>query len=205
MRKLFLVLLAMLAVRMAARAVRRGAGDYARVSAALWAVAGQMALAGTANTAKARNIEDRLNILVPRIPVPQAEPGTTAGGVAGGSNTSYSGSNTSYSMGGGTQISYDPAGSSNDGGVSSQTSGQIGGASAHYHSMTHHHTSSGDLQNVVNSTQGSFSNLVPAFNALQGSHSNLVPVVNNLVSDHAQLITDHNNLKAALKASGVLQ
>jgi len=150
-RKLIMTAVALLAVRMAARALKRGAGDYAAITAALWAIAGQLALAGTANTAKTRAVEDRLNALVPRIPVPQTAPGTTA----------------------------------------SETSGQIGGASAHYHSMTHYHTSSGDLQNV--------------FNATQGSYSSTVPALNDVISDHVQLLADHNNLKAALIASGVLQ
>lgn len=183
-RKLIMTAVALLAVRMAARALKRGAGDYAAITAALWAIAGQLALAGTANTAKTRAVEDRLNALVPRIPVPQTAPGTTASGASATSNSSYS-------MGGGTNVSYNPSSSGNEGGTNSETSGQIGGASAHYHSMTHYHTSSGDLQNV--------------FNATQGSYSSTVPALNDVISDHVQLLADHNNLKAALIASGVLQ
>jgi len=225
MRKLIMIALAMLAVRMAARALRRGSsGDYARVSAALWAIAGQMALAGTANTAKTRNIEDRLNLLVPRIPVPQTAPSTGANGgqSSGGnssystSNSSYSTSNGSYSMGGGTAVTSNPGG--NDGGSNSNTSGQIGGAAAHYHSMTHYHVSSADLQNIFNALQGSYSNTIPALNALQGSYSNTIPALNQLQSsysatisqlnslaaDHNQVVADHNNLKQAIINSGLL-
>ena len=226
MRKLILIALALLAVRMAARALRRGgAGDYASVSAALWALAGQLALAGTANTAKTRALEDRLNLLVPRIPVPQSQPGTGAGGgQASGGNSSYSTSNSSYST---TNGSYSMgvvnatanSGSSNQGGgPGSNTSGQIGGAAAHYHDMTHYHTSSADLEGVFNALQASYSNTVPALNQLQASHSALVPTVNtlqasysttitnlnNLMSDHNQLVTDHNALKAAVVATGLL-
>jgi hypothetical protein len=224
-RRLIMIALALLAVRMAARALRRAGGDYAQVMAALWAIAGQLALAGTANTAKTRNIEDRLNLLVPRIPVPQSQPVTGAGGgTSSGGNSSYSATNSSYSTTNGsysmgsTVIGYNPQGSSNDGGNSSSTSGQIGGASAHYHSMTHYHTSSSDLQNLFNALQGSYSSTVPAVNALQGSYSGLVPAVNalqgsysttisslnNLASDHNQLVADHNALKAAVVATGLL-
>ena len=224
MRKLILTLLAVLAARMAKRALARGAGQYAEIMAALWSLMVLILAAGTANTAKTRNVEDRLNALVPRIPVPQTAPGTSAGGASTGGNSSYSTSNGSYSTSNGsysmssTGISYNPQGSGNDGGNNSVTSGQIGGASAHYHSMTHTHSSSSDLQNLFNALQGSYSNTVPALNALQASHSNLVPAVNalqgsysttvsqlnNLASDHAQLIADHNNLKQAIINSGLL-
>jgi hypothetical protein len=224
-RKLTLILLAMLAARMAKRALARGAGQYAEIMAALWQVTGLLLTASTGNTPKTRNIEDRLNALVPRIPVPQSAPGTSAGGTSGGSNSSYGASNSSYTtsnssygMGGGTSVTYVNTGVGNGGVGGATTSGQVGGAAAHYHTMAHAHTSSGDLEAVFNALRDSHSNLVPAFNtlrdshsnlvpavnALQASHSNLVPVVNNLVSDHGQLITDHNNLKTALMNSGVL-
>ncbi len=224
MRKILLILLAMIAARMARRALKRGTGQYAEIMAALWRLTGLILAAGTAGTAKARNTEDRLNALVPRIPVPQPAPGTSASGVASGSNSSYSTSNSSYStsngsysMGGGTQVTSNTQGSDNDGGANSTTSGASAGT-PHTHSMTHFHTSAADLQNVFNALQGSYSNTIPAYNALQGSYSNtipalnalqgshsaLVPVVNALVNDHAQLITDHNNLKAALVSSGLL-
>ena len=223
MRKLILVLVLMLAARMAKRTLAREAGPYAEIMAALWRVTGLLLAAGTANTAKTRGLEDRLNLLVPRIPVPQTAPGTSASGTGSSSdgsystsNSSYSTSNGSYSMGGGTYVTSNPGG--NDGGTNSVTSGQIGGASAHYHSMTHYHVSSADLQSIFNALQGSYSNTVPAVNALQGSYSNTVPAVNalqsshaglvavtnSLVSDHARLITDHNNLKQAIINSGLL-
>jgi hypothetical protein len=224
MRKLILFVLALLAVRMAARALRRGGGDYARVSAALWAIAGQLALAGTANTAKTRALEDRLNLLVPRIPVPQAQPGTGAGGgQSSGGNSSYSTSNGSYSTSNGSYsmgsvvIGYNPQGSGNDGGNSSTTSGASAGT-AHTHSMTHYHTSSSDLQSLFNALQGSYSNTVPAVNALQSSYSSTIPAVNalqasysttitglnGLMADHNQLVADHNALKQAIVNSGLL-
>lgn len=61
MRKLLLVLLVMLAVRMAGRAVRQNA----EVMAALWLLLGLTATASTAGTAKSRSTEDRLNGLIP--------------------------------------------------------------------------------------------------------------------------------------------
>jgi len=203
-RSMIVAVLTLAAARMARRALRRGAGQYAEIMAALWGITGLLLTAATANTAKARNTEDRLNALVPRIPVPQPAPATTAGGSGTGSDSSSAASNSAYAMGGGTQISYDPAGSGNNGGQNSQTSGQIGSSSPHTHSMTHYHSSSGDLQNVVNSNQITLNALVPAHNALRGSHVNLIGTVNGLVSDHSQLIADHNNLKQAIINAGVL-
>jgi len=182
-RGLIVILLAMLAARMARRALKHGAGQYAEIMAALFQVTGMLLAASAANTAKARNVEDRLNALVPRVPFPQAAPGTSAGGTAAGTNSSYD-------MGGGLGITYNSGSGNQGGGPGSSTSGQIGGASAHYHDMTHFHTNSTDLQS--------------AFNALRDSHSALVPAFNNLVNDHAQLITDHNSLKVALVNSGIL-
>ena len=205
MRGLIAVLLALLAARMARRALRSGAGQYAEIMAALWQTAGLLA-AATANTAKTRSIESRLNILVPRIPVPQNAPATGAGGAGGGSDTSSGAGNSSYDMGGGTVISYNPGSSGNNGGNSgSTTSNQIGGASPHVHDMTHFHTSSGDLQNMVNATRDSHSALVVTVNQLRNSHGNLVGTVNNLAADHSQLINDHKNLIGALKNTNVLR
>jgi hypothetical protein len=203
MRKLFLTGLALLAAYMARRALRRGAGDYAEIMSALWTLTSMIAATGTVNTSKAYNIEQRVNALVPRIPVPQPAPATGAGGTAAGSNSSYSTTNSSYSMG--VINATANSGSSNQGGgPGSNTSGQIGGAAAHVHDMTHYHTSSADLEGVFNTLQGSYSNTIPALNALQASHSSLVPVVNNLVTDHGKLLTDHNNLKTALINANIL-
>lgn len=63
MRKLILLLLVMLAVRMAGRAVRRNA----EVMAALWLLLGMTATVSTAGTAKSRSTEDRLNSLIPSV------------------------------------------------------------------------------------------------------------------------------------------
>jgi hypothetical protein len=156
---LILTLLAALAARMARRTLRRGTGDYAAIMAALWELAGLIAMA--AGTAKSRATESRLNALVPRIPVPQFQPGTTASGVG---------------PMGSTNVAYNPQNSVNEGGNNSSTSGQVGSASPHTHSMTHMHSSSSDLEAVVS----------------------------NLASDHSQLVADHNNLKAALAGTGVL-
>lgn len=136
-----------------------------------------------AGTAKSRLTEDRLNALVPRIPVPQSDPGQGAGGAS-------TGGNSSFSMSGGTTISYNPGSSGNNGGSGSQTSGQIGGASAHVHDMTHYHTNSSDLQTVVNT--------------LQGSYSTTVAQLNTLKDDHNQLVADHTTLRTTLKNTGVL-
>jgi hypothetical protein len=203
MRKLFLILLALLAARMAKRALARGAGQYAEIMAALWSLTSMIAATGTVNTSKAYNIEQRVNALVPRIPVPQPSPATGAAGAPGGSNSSYSTSNGSYSMGV-INCTANSGSSNQGGGPGSNTSGQIGGASAHYHDMTHYHTTASDLESTFNALQGTMSTLVPAFNTLQGSHSSLVPVVNALAADHSQLVTDHNNLKTALVNANVL-
>jgi len=183
---------------------------------------------------KAYAVEDRLNALVPKIPSPKAAPAAHSDSTSGPGDGSYSASNSSYAMGGGTLVSYNPQGSGNNGGSNSNTSGvgapaytggadnggvtsgQIGGASQHYHdmshahgndhdhSMTHYHTSSGDLQNVVNSTQGSHTTLVSTVNALKSSHSSLVSSMQGLQASHAALSDRHNELLTALKNTKLL-
>ena len=93
-------------------------------------------------------------------------------------------------MGGGTNITYNSGSGNQGGGPGSETSGQIGGASAHYHDMTHFHTSSTGMDNI--------------FNALQGSYSGTIANLNSLMTDHNNLVADVASLKTALKASGVL-
>jgi hypothetical protein len=61
MKKLLLLGLALLAVYMGGRAVKRNS----EVLQLLWALVGMTALTGTANTPKARSTEDRLNNLIP--------------------------------------------------------------------------------------------------------------------------------------------
>jgi hypothetical protein len=163
-RKLIPLLLAALLVMavawMARRTLKRETGNYAAIMTGLAELAGLIA-ASNAGTAKSRATESRLNALVPRIPVPQFQPGTTASGVG---------------PMGSTNVAYNPQNSVNEGGNNSSTSGQVGSASPHTHSMTHMHSSSSDLEAVVS----------------------------NLASDHSQLVADHNNLKAALAGTGVL-
>lgn len=64
--KLKLLLLLGLAL-LAAHLGRKAAKANAELIQALWAVVGMVALTGTANTPKTRNVEDRLNALVPVI------------------------------------------------------------------------------------------------------------------------------------------
>ncbi len=175
---------------------------------------------------KARAVEKRLNAVVGQIPAPQDMPATASDssysasdGSSSASNSSYSTSNSSYGMSGGTQVTYTAGSGNNGGGSGSQTSGQIGGASAHVHDMTHYHTSSSDLQSVFNALRDSHSNLVPAFNTLRDSHSDLVPTVNTLRGSHGNLVTAvnalrgshatvvsrHNGLLAVLGDSGLLR
>lgn len=61
--KLLLILLAILAVRMAGRALKHNA----EVTAALWLLLGMTAAVSTAGTAKSRSTEDRLNSLIPSV------------------------------------------------------------------------------------------------------------------------------------------
>ena len=183
-RKLIMAALALLAARMARRSLRREAGPYAEITAALWQVTGMLLTASTPSTAKTRSIQNRLNAIIPSIPTPQATPGASA---AGGQS---SGGNSSFSMGGGTNITYNSGSGNQGGGPGSNTSGQIGGAAAHTHDMTHFHTSSTALEND--------------FNTLQGSYSGTIAKLNSLMTDHNNLVADVASLKATLKASGVL-
>ncbi len=221
MRKIVLLALAMLAARMARRALARGGGDYAAVISALWELASLILAAGTANTAKTRNIEDRLNLLVPRIPVPQAAPVTGAnGGQSSGGNSSYSASNSSYST---SNSSYSTSNSSYNfsNGIPGGGTFTVDGTNwlvAMQDALNELQGSYSNTVPAVNALQGSYSNTVPALNALQASHSNLVPAVNalqgsysttiaqlnNMAADHNSLVSDHNNLKQAIINSGLL-
>ena len=180
-----MLMLAAAAAWLARRALRRAA-PYAEVMSALWAACGLLLLAGTANTAKTRAVEDRLNALVPRIPVPQAAPATgAAGGQASGGNSSYSTSNGSYSVAGQNTIP-----------------GAPGGANAAWYSAVN--ATVGALFGAFNAIQSSYSNTIPAINALQGSYSTTISSLNSLVADHNALVTDHKNLKTTLTSSGIL-
>jgi hypothetical protein len=157
---LMLTLLAMAAAFMARRALKRGTGDYAALIAGLWVLAGQIAMTGTANTAKARATEARLTALVPRIPVQQTAPGTTASGTAGTTNTSYgiTGQNTST-----------PDGNSG----STWATGERDYINYLVNSV-------GVLFGAFNALQASYSNTIPALNNVASDHSQLVNDHNNL-------------------------
>lgn len=152
MRKAVMILLALAAIRLLPRTLRREARALE-----LFTVLFQMAAMATANTSKAYSTEKRVGTVEGKVGTMQSQRGTFAG---------FSGSNSSFPMAGGTVIGYNPQGSGNNGGDSSQTSGQIGGASAHYHSMTHYHTSSTDLQNVFNALQSSFADVDGRLNTM---------------------------------------
>ncbi len=207
MRKLILLALAAIAARMGRRALARGGGEYAAVMSALWELAGLILAAGTAGTAKTRAVEDRLNLLVPRIPVPQAAPVPGSnGGQSSGGNSSFSNSNSAFTTG---NSSYSIAGQNSvsaPGGSYSQAWAQQVQATI------------GTLFPAFNAIQGSYSNTIPAFNALVGSYSATVPAfnalqasysgtianLNALVADHNQLVNDHQNLITTLKNTRVI-
>src|ERR1035437_10059799 len=201
-----MLMLAAAAAWLARRALRRAA-PCAEVMSALWAACGLLLLAGTANTAKTRAVEDRLNALVPRIPVPQAAPATgAAGGQASGGNSSYSTSNGSYSTSNG---SYSVAGQYT-------IPGAPGGANAAWYYAVNAtvgalfgafnaiQSSYSSTTPAINALQSSYSSTIPAINALQGSYSTTISSLNSLVADHNALVTDHKNLKTTLTSSGIL-
>lgn len=118
----------------------------------------------TATHSKAVNTENRVNKLVGDVSTTNAnvakitsQQGTFAG---------FSGANQSQAMPSGMVVTYDPTNSSNEGGSNSSTSGQIGGAAAHTHSMTHKHTESADLQAKFNALQSSFADICGRLNVL---------------------------------------
>jgi hypothetical protein len=82
MKKLLLLLLAILAARMAARALRR----ETEVVSLLWTLVGMTAMAGNlANTPKTRSVEDRLNSLVATVGPQAANAFPKTGGTVTGS------------------------------------------------------------------------------------------------------------------------
>jgi hypothetical protein len=151
-RTLFLLGLALLAVRMAGRAVRH----QAALSGILWVLIGQAAMSGTAGTAKSRATEARLNALVPLIPVQQAQPATTATGAAG--------------MSGGFVVTYNDPGSPPNGGESGANTYGASAGTAHTHGFEHFHTSTTALQTL-------FSNLASDHGQLITDHNNLKAAV----------------------------
>jgi hypothetical protein len=123
---------------------------FARVLTAVMASA-------AATHSKAVNTAQRVNNLVTAVGSLTSEQGTFGG---------FSGANISHSMGSGVAITYNPSSSSNEGGTSSSTSGQIGGAAAHTHSMTHYHTESSALQSDFNDLQSSFADICGRLNTM---------------------------------------
>lgn len=182
MRKVFWVLLALLAVRLAGRAARR----QAEVTAMLWELIALIAGMSTSGTPKSRSTEDRLNALVPRIPVQQPSPNQSAGGFTTGGNSSFGTSNSSFGISGQNTIS-------SPGGSYSQAWAQQVQATV------------STVFGAFNALQGSYSNTVPAVNALQGSYSTSVSQLNSLSADHNRLVTDHGNLLSTLGKTGVIQ
>ncbi|HEY2090124.1 MAG TPA: hypothetical protein VGH54_29400 [Mycobacterium sp.] len=89
MKKLLLLLLALLAARMAARALRR----ETEVVSLLWALVGMTASASLANTPKTRSVEDRLNGVISTIGPQAANAYPKTGGTISG-NVTVNGSHT---------------------------------------------------------------------------------------------------------------
>lgn len=118
----------------------------------------------TATHSKAVSTENRLNNLVGDVSTTNKNVATITS--QQGTFAGFSGANQSQSMPSGLTVTYDPGNSSNEGGSNSQTSGQIGGASAHVHSMTHKHTESADLQAKFNALQASFADICGRLNSM---------------------------------------
>lgn len=145
LRNLALALIALAAVWLAGRALRR----QDEVTKLLWVLIATIATASTANTPKTRALEDRVAALVPRIPSPQPTPGTTAsGGIANAGNTSYgiAGQNT---------ISTAP-----------------GGANATWYQEVQ--ATVNVVFGAFNAIQASYSNSVPQLNNVSSDHNQLV-------------------------------
>jgi hypothetical protein len=169
------------------------------------------------NTPKTRNVEDRLNSAMPRIPWPQQYDGPAGNASYGASNSSYGPSNTSYGSG---NYSY-PIGGGGMGSSRAWTDNQGSGVTepwSHAHVMTHTHDF-GTLPTDFNNLRNSYSDTVVALNALRQSHSDLVPCVgalrqshsdmidayNTLRADHSNLLNNHNSLMFRLNAANILQ
>lgn len=126
---LLLILLAMVAVRMAGRAARRNAD----VMAALWLLLGMTATASTSGTAKSRSTEDRLNSLIPAV-FPNTG-GTITGSVTVNGNHNVGGQLNVNGAGGSANVAV-------NGNVHATSTGQFDG---------------GVTTSVVNATSGSTS------------------------------------------------
>ena len=148
------------------------------------------------NTAKTRATEDRLNTAMPRIPWPQPYDGPASNSSYGPANWSYPPGNSSYTSGNSSysvSTGWNGAGAADNGGV---TSGQIGGASAHYHAMAHGHYYGNNAADF-NNLQYTVSTLVDAYNNHVNDHGNLVVAVQNLRQDHSNLLDCVTALRAA--------
>jgi len=128
-----------------------------------------LAVTAPGNTAKARNTEDRVNAMVPLTATTANTANANAAAVGtlqsqAGSVPSPSGTNTSYPMPGGFDVTY-AVSTTNNGGNNSTTSSSSAGT-AHTHSMTHLHTNTNDLQDVVNQIQSSYSTTCTQINQI---------------------------------------
>ena len=180
-RRLCLIVLALLAARMAAKAVRR----EAEVISLLWTLIQMTASAGSSGTAKARSTEDRLNAAMPRIPWPQptqSDATNNSFGLSSGTDGIGNQDNGGSTSNNGTGS----VGGSDNGGV---TSGQIGGASQHYHDMSHSHPGGSHQHSMVHGHV--YGNLASDFNVLRNSHSDL--------------LVSHNAIVHKLAAANILQ
>jgi hypothetical protein len=233
-RKLALILLALVAARMARRALRREAEVVSLLWTLIQVTAGSATMPpSSANTAKARSTEDRLSALIPRVPVPQASPGPATNNSYGATNNSYGPSNSSYTSG---NNSYDD-GDSNQGNIMGDQygAGIPGGGTFtadgtawlqglqnqfnnHVSDTAGTVTRTNNLINGHNALRDSYSSTVSAFNAhigdhgalvntvsaLRTDHSNLITAFNALRSDHSNLITQHNGLVTTLQNTNLL-
>jgi hypothetical protein len=173
--------------------------------AALWMAA------PPGNTAKTRNIEDRLNTAMPRIPWPQ-----TYDGPAGNSSYPYGqytsqSSNNSWPTGAGVSGT-DQGWASNAGTIwtSNQGSGTVEPwphahlLPNHSHTIYHSHNL-GTLIDDFNALRGAHSELCSQYNNHVGDYQGLVDTFNVLRADHSNLLNEHNGLMFRLNASGILQ
>lgn len=181
LRKLFLIALAYLAARMALKATRR----EAEIVSLLWTLVQMIAATGMAGTAKSRATEDRLNAAMPRIPWPQSRP-SDANNNSYGINSDTDGIGGADNGGSTSNTGAGYVGAADNGG---NTSGQIGGASQHYHSMAHGHPGGAHQHAMAHGHV--YGNLATDFNVLRNSHSDL--------------LVSHNNLLVKLSSANILQ
>ena len=175
--------------------------------AALWMAA------PPGNTAKTRNIEDRLNTAMPRIPWPQADPGPSYNSSYPPGNSSYTSGNYSYPVG----YNDDRIGGADQANTNGISNGNTGhplysgtAPTDHWHSIDHYHPIPhghiyGSLASDFNQLRQSYSDTVTAFNNHIGDHGSLVVAVQAVRASYSQLVTDHNDLVNRLASANILQ